>query len=92
MNDVILKIRGAYGAESIPMEKVLRQLILYKQEGKQFIVGMIADQVPLMRNIHYWTDFLNHNTPIFTGAERIARKLDLVVIYAANIPFSVPYF
>ena len=82
MNDVILKIRGAYGAESIPMERVLRQLILYKQEGKQFIVGMIADQVPLMRNIHYWTDFLNHNTPIFTGAERIARKLDLAVIYA----------
>lgn len=82
MNDIILKIRGAYGSVSIPMERVLRQLLTFKQEGKQFVVGMIADQVPLMRNIHYWTEFMNQKTPIFTGAERIAKKLDLAVFYA----------
>ena len=85
MNNVMLKIRGAYGAESIPMERTLRQLLEYKNRGQQFIVGMIADQVPLMRNIHYWTQFMNQKTPVFTGAERIAKKLDLAVFYAEVI-------
>lgn len=85
MNNVMLKIRGAYGAESISMERTLRQLLEYKNRGQQFIVGMIADQVPLMRNIHYWTQFMNQKTPVFTGAERIARKLDLAVFYAEVI-------
>lgn len=85
MNNVMLKIRGAYGAESISMERTLRQLLEYKNRGQQFIVGMIADQVPLMRNIHYWTQFMNQKTPVFTGAERIAKKLDLAVFYAEVI-------
>ena len=85
MNNVMLKIRGTYGAESIPMERTLRQLLEYKNRGQQFIVGMIADQVPLMRNIHYWTQFMNQKTPVFTGAERIAKKLDLAVFYAEVI-------
>lgn len=85
MNNVMLKIRGAYGAESIPMERTLRQLLEYKNRDQQFIVGMIADQVPLMRNIHYWTQFMNQKTPVFTGAERIAKKLDLAVFYAEVI-------
>lgn len=85
MNNVMLKIRGAYGAESISMERTLRQLLEYKNRGQQFIVGMIADQVPLMRNIHYWTQFMNQKTPVLTGAERIARKLDLAVFYAEVI-------
>ncbi|KAA6319956.1 hypothetical protein EZS27_030211, partial [termite gut metagenome] len=32
--------------------------------------------------IHYWTNFLNHDTPVFTGTERIAKQANLVVYYA----------
>lgn len=81
MNSVFLKMRSRFGAESIPMATVLRQLLAYRDAGKNFIVGMIADQVPLWWNIHFWTDFLNHDTPVFSGTERIARKMDLAVFY-----------
>ena len=77
----MLKLRGKYGTESIPMEQVLRRFLEYRNQGKTFFVGMIADQVPLWWNTHYWTQFFNRKTPVFTGAERIARKLDTDVWY-----------
>ncbi len=78
---LMLKLRGRYSAQSIPMEHTLRRLLEFRRDGKPFIVGMIADQVPLLWNIHYFTRFMNHDTPVFTGSERIARKMDLAVYY-----------
>ena len=77
----MLKLRSKYGTESIPMEHVLRRLLEFKATGKTFLIGMIADQVPLWWNTHYWTQFMNRKTPVFTGAERLARKLDTEVWY-----------
>lgn len=77
----MLKLRSKYGTESIPMEHVLRRFLEFRNTGKTFFVGMIADQVPLWWNTHYWTQFFHRKTPVFTGAERIARKLDTDVWY-----------
>lgn len=77
----MLKLRSKFGTESIPMEQVMRRLLEYRNNGKVFLVGMIADQVPMWWNIHYWPMFLNRKTPVFTGAERLARKLDTAVWY-----------
>ena len=82
---LMYRLRGRFESESIPMEQVLRRFMQYRNEGKTFVVAMIADQVPLWRNIHYWTDFLNQYTPVFTGSERIIRKMDLVPLYASII-------
>lgn len=82
---LMFKLRGRFGSESIPMEKTLRRFLEYREEGRSFVVAMIADQVPLWWNIHYWTDFLNQYTPVFTGAERIIRSMDLVPLYASII-------
>ena len=34
-----------------------------------------------LNNLHYWTNFLNQDSSILTGPERLARKLDLPVIF-----------
>lgn len=81
MEQFMLKLRGKYGTDSIPMEQVMRRLLEYRNSGKTYVIGMIADQVPLWWNTHYWTQFFNRNTPVFTGAERLARKLDNDVWY-----------
>ena len=75
------KLRNKFGTVSIPMEQVMRRFLTYRNEDKRFFIGMIADQVPMWWNIHYWTKFMNRDTPVFTGAERLARKLDLEVWY-----------
>ena len=81
MDLFMLKLRGRFGTESIPMEQTMRRLIQYRKEGKAYLIGMISDQVPLWWNIHYWTQFMNRKTPVFTGAERISRKMDAGVWY-----------
>ena len=32
-------------------------------------------------NIHLWLPFLHHDTPVFTGGERIMRKMNNAVFY-----------
>ncbi len=81
-NKFFLRLRGRTGSVSIPMTETIRHIIKYKNEGKPLIVGFIADQVPHWNNIHYWTTFLNHpDTPVLSGTERIARKINSAVYY-----------
>lgn len=80
---LFLKIRS-FPPTGVPTPKkdILRQLIKWRQEGVQSISGYIADQAPKWMNIHLWLPFLNHpETPVFTGAERIIRKMDNAVFY-----------
>lgn len=66
---------------TVPKKDILRQLIKLRQEGRRSIFGYIADQAPKWENIHCWLPFLNHDTPVFTGAERIMRKMNNAVFY-----------
>lgn len=80
-DDLFLKIRSRFGSLGIPKSDTLRVIIKKKRENKQMLIGFMADQTPSVNNIHYWTDFLNHDTPVFTGVERIAKKTGFIVFY-----------
>lgn len=79
---LFLKIRERFGAHSIPMKETLQSLLKWRNEGRASITGYIADQAPGYDGIHLFTDFLNHDTPVFTGAERISRMLGCAAFYA----------
>jgi len=53
-----------------------------KQSGQKILIGFISDQAPKRGNIHLWVDFLHQDTPVFTGAERIAKKVGASIFYA----------
>lgn len=80
-DELFLYVRGRMGSTSVPMADTLRSIIKRKAEGQRLVIGFIADQVPLWNSIHYWSDFLHHDTPVFTGAERIAKHQDMAVFY-----------
>ena len=80
-NNLFLKVRQRFGAVCIPMDESLRKILKYKQKGKPVVIGYIADQVPFWWNIRHWCQFLHHDTPVLTGTERIAQKLDNAVFY-----------
>ena len=53
-----------------------------RRDSIRSIVGYIIDQGPKWENIHLWLPFLNHpETPVFTGGERIMRKMNDAVFY-----------
>ena len=76
-----LQLRERQGAVCIPMAETLRRIIQYRQEGCPVVIGYISDQVPFWNNIHHWCQFLNHDTPVLTGTERLARQTGHAVFY-----------
>lgn len=74
-------IRSTKKGDCINKRKILRHLAKYKQENRVSLCGYIADQAPKWENIHLWLPFLNHDTPVFTGAERIVRKMRNAIFY-----------
>ena len=80
-NNLFLYIRQRFGSVCIPMEETLRHIVRYQHEGKPLVIGYIADQKPNWRNIHLWTHFLNHETPVFTGSERIIKRTRQAFFY-----------
>ena len=79
-NDFMCRIRARFGAANIPMAESMQQLIRWKKEGIPSVTGFIADQAPGL-NIHLFLDFLNHDTGVYTGPERIAKFMDSRVLY-----------
>lgn len=76
-----LKLRARFGSVGIAKNDTLREIIRYRKAGQQIMVGFIADQTPSKNNLHYWTNFLNQDTPCLTGAEKIASKIDAHVLF-----------
>lgn len=74
-------LRQRWGAVSIALTDILRKTIEYKRQGQPTVLGYVSDQVPHWNNIHHWCQFLNHDTPVMTGTERIARKNRQAMFY-----------
>ena len=81
MDDLFLKIRSRFGPLAIAKQDTLRTIVKLRKEGQQILIGFMADQTPSLPNIHYWTPFLNQDTPVFTGVERIAKQTGFSVVY-----------
>ncbi len=79
---LMLELRGRFGAENIPKKDALRRIITMRSDKKKTVIGFIADQGPRWVNIHEWVDFLNQDTPVYTGTERIAKKVKASVFFA----------
>jgi len=78
---LILRSRERLGALCISMQDTLREMVRYKREGQPVLIGYISDQAPNWSNIHHWVDFMNQDTPVLTGTERIAKKMNHAAFY-----------
>jgi len=73
--------RKRFGGVPVVMKDTLRALIDHKRRGEPILLGLVADQTPAKGDIRYWTTFLNQQTPVFLGVEKLAQKFDLPVIF-----------
>ena len=78
---LMFKIRDRFDAELLEKQAVLRKMVSLRQQGQAAVFGMIADQSPSKTNLHYWTRFLNQDTSVLTGVERLAKSSGAAVVY-----------
>ncbi len=76
----MLKLRGRFGGNIVSMSASYKELLTLRQKNIPTTVGLIADQTPPPESA-YWVTFLNQDTPVFVGAEKLAKKFNYPVIY-----------
>ncbi|HVI46426.1 MAG TPA: lysophospholipid acyltransferase family protein [Chitinophaga sp.] len=73
------KLRARFGMKLLAMEEAPKHMLQAKRPATYIF---IADQSPAQGS-RFTTDFLHQRTVVITGAERLARATDAVVLYAA---------
>ncbi|MCO5232140.1 MAG: lysophospholipid acyltransferase family protein [Chitinophagales bacterium] len=79
INHYIKEKRERYGATMIEMAHTKNFMKAINQQAS--IIAVVADQSPTGRTSVHKSRFLSLDTPFFMGGEKIAHKLDAVVLY-----------
>lgn len=74
-----LKMRSKFGNRMVSMRQTLRAIQSNKQITSMFTFG--SDQAPAKEESIYWTTFLNQESSIQLGIEKIAKKTNRPVFY-----------
>ena len=77
----IRKVRARWNTTLITQKQVVRTVVANKKNNITGIFGMVSDQSPQKHLAHYWTEFMGIKVPVVNGAEIMARKLDLAVVF-----------
>lgn len=73
MDRLMLSIRERMGAACVEMHKTARYVTELMAGHKVCVIGFIADQSPRKKDSRHFLHFLNHNTPVLTGTEKIIK-------------------
>ncbi|WP_131538381.1 lysophospholipid acyltransferase family protein [Pedobacter nototheniae] len=74
-----IKMRSKFGNKMVAMRQTLRAVQANKNAASIFTFG--SDQAPSKDESNYWTTFLNQETSIQLGIEKIAKKTNRPVFY-----------
>ncbi len=80
---LIKRIRARYNSYLITTKETIPTLTRSKEQGELTINGFISDQSPKVDKAYHWDNFMGVKVPIHTGAEMLAKKLDMAVVFFA---------
>ncbi len=72
-------MRSRFGSIMVPMKLTMRKVIEYKNEPN--VLVLVGDQTPTREESQYFTKFLNQQTAVFLGVEKIALKTNNPIVY-----------
>ncbi|MBR9757863.1 MAG: lysophospholipid acyltransferase family protein [Algicola sp.] len=78
---LVKRIRARYNTYLITTKETIPTLIKSKKDGELSISGFASDQSPKAHKAFHWTEFMGIKVPVYTGAEMLAKKLDMAVVF-----------
>ena len=85
-NEKVTKSRSKYGLEMLRVDAILEKMKTQKDE--KFAVIFASDQSPTKLQLAHFMTFLNQETGVAYGAERMAREFNIPIIAGSNIKVS----
>lgn len=83
-NKVLKKNRERFGTRIVKMKRIYRVIHQHVRDNKLCITAFISDQSPVADEVQYFTEFLNQDTPVFLGVEKVAKRYDMAVVFLKN--------
>lgn len=80
-NKKILKTRERFDVVLTQTSKTIMAIEYNKKNNVQAMYGLLSDQSPLLKKTHYWAKYLNVKVPMHTGAEMLAKKYDMNMVF-----------
>jgi KDO2-lipid IV(A) lauroyltransferase len=85
-------LRSKYGVIPVTTEKTFRTIIDYQERKIPVMPYFLADQRPRWKEIQHWIKFLNQETSVILGPEKIARKLGMAVVFIKHLKVRRGYY
>ncbi len=79
INDIMLKARERFGANIVPMESFAKTVL--KNKNRSTINLMLADQSPHKSKVDYYCTFLNQDTPVYLGPDKLVNAANLEFLF-----------
>ena len=79
---LVKKIRKKHDAKVISRYKAIETIRDHTKKRVKAVYGFASDQSPRIKSNSYHLKFLGINTPVFLGAEKLAKELNLAVVFA----------
>ncbi|HDZ14050.1 MAG TPA: lipid A biosynthesis acyltransferase [Pricia sp.] len=77
----VRQVRARWNTTLITSKDTVKTVVRNNNNGIRGIFGMVSDQSPQYHRAQYWTEFMGIKVPVINGAETMARKMDLAVIF-----------
>lgn len=74
------KARSRFGMFMMPQLVSLRTMLKLEKTGQIAVTYYLTDQTAL-KDTDYWMTFLNQETPVFPGAEKVASRFKQAVVF-----------
>jgi len=78
---LVKRIRARHNSYLMTMNDTYKVMSGVQKRNEKAIYGFAADQSPMMGKNLYWNTFLGINVPMYTGAETLAKRFDLAVVF-----------
>ena len=75
------KNRSKYNGDLISTKDTFREILKKSKTSELNLYGFASDQSPRKNKATYWGEFLNNYVPIHVGAEIIAKKYNMAVVF-----------
>lgn len=78
---LVKRIRARHNTFLITTKETYKVLSESKKKGELTINGFVSDQSPKASKSFYWNEFMGIKVPMHIGAEILAKRLDMAVVF-----------
>lgn len=89
---IVKKSRQRFGFVLHESSKMIKAIHKNHKKNLQSIFLLISDQSPQIEHTQYWAPFFGVNVPFHVGAETIAKKFDLAVVFCHTKKIKRGYY